>query len=264
MSNYNRNNDENAYHSEDPLLEFATQLFAFAVTKLKDTVEEKINIKINKEKARNKLNILEYAENAKNKKNYYTPDESEEERLIELIKRKDPEFNKELFEHYAEDIFRKLMHAYCNNEFESLRKYIDINILETLRTQAMKNYALKEKEEIIVESVNYVDFFGYHTEGKIEVVSVALGVNYFDFIKNVDGKITKGSDKIKNRTTYLLSFARTSGAKTINNIKDYKDGVAYCPNCGGAITNSYSECEFCHAILYNSTDNWLLTHIEEM
>ena len=266
MNDYDLNGEESDIYgsSGDILFEVAAELVVTALRKGKESIEEKIYIEKNKEKVRDRLKILEYAEDAKNKKNYYTPNEPEEERLVELIKMHDPEFDKELFEHYAEDVFRKFMYAYCNNEFDSLRKYVDINILEMFRTQAIKNYALKEKEEIQIEAVNYVDFFGYHQEGNIEVVSVALGVNYYDFIKNADGKITKGSDKIKNRSTYLLSFARTSGAQTINNIKDYKDGVAYCPNCGGKITNSYSECEFCHAILYNSTDNWLLTHIEEM
>ena len=98
----------------------------------------------------------------------------------------------------------------------------------------------------------------------MEVISVALGINYYDYIKDNNGEIIKGSDKIKLYTVYVLSFSRKQGGKTIKSIKEYKDGKAYCPNCGGEITNSFSECEHCHTILYNSTENWLLTHIEEL
>ncbi len=247
-------------------------LFALAVKAIAagakngaELIDNKINLEKKKEKINNNLSIMEYnAEDDEDVKQYYTPNETEEERIVNLIKNNDPDFDKELFEHYAEDIFRKFMNAYCTYDFDSLIKYVDINIIELFRTQSMKNYALNEREEIKIDSVNYVDFFGFHKEGRMEIVSVALGVNYYDYTKNADGEITKGDDKVKIRSTYILSFARRIGSKTINNIKDYKDGVAYCPNCGGKIINSYSECEYCHTILYNGTDNWLLTHIEEM
>ncbi len=246
-------------------------LFALAVKAISygaktgaEAVEGIVNKEVKKGKIREKLNILEYAENAKNKKNYYTPDDDDEDTVVGLIQVKDPDFKKEMFEHYAEDIFRKFMKAYSDNDLDSVRKYVDINLIELFKMQSGKNNNLKEKEELNIKNFNYVDIFGYHKEGEFEVVSVALGINYYDYIKNAQGDVIKGSDKNVLHTVYLLSFSRKQGGKTIDNIKDYKDGKAYCPNCGGEITNSYSECEHCHTILYNSTENWLLTHIEEM
>lgn len=217
-----------------------------------------------KERINTKLAILEYTENAKNKKNFYTPNDDEENRIVERITTKDPSFNKEIFEHYVEDVFRKLMISFVDNNLDYLRKYVDANILEVFKIQASKNALTPEIEKLKIEAINYIDLFGYHNEGNLEIISLAVGVNYYDFATDKDGKVVQGSDTIMRRSVYLLSFARKIGSKTINNIKDYKDGVAYCPNCGGKITNSYSECEYCHTILYNGTDNWLLTHIEEM
>ena len=248
----------------DPVLQLFATALAFASKGVKEQVIDKINREKNKERINDRLSILEYAENVRNRKNIYTPNETEENRIVEKIQSNDPEFNKELFERYAEDIFRKLMNAYCENKLDSLRKFIDINIIELLKTQSNRNASLIEKEEMIIKDVNYVDFFGFHNEGNLEVISVAVGVNYYDFAKDKKGNVIKGSDKIMVRSVYLLSFARKVGSKTINNIKDYRDGFAYCPNCGGKIVNSYSECEYCHTVLYNGTDNWLLTHIEEM
>ena len=250
--------------TDDPVLQLFGTALAYASRGIKEYVVDKINQEKSKERINDKLAILEYAESMKNKRNVYTPNEAEEDRLVDQIKHNDPDFNKELFEHYAGDIFRKLMNAFCENTLDSLRKYIDVNILELLKIQASKNASLKVKEEMIIKQVNYVDFFGFHNEGNLEVISVALGVNYYDFAKDKEGNIIKGSDKIMVRSVYFLSFARKAGSKTINNIKDYRDGIAYCPNCGGKIVNSYSECEYCHTVLYNGTDNWLLTHIEEM
>ena len=250
--------------AEGVILELFANSIRLAAQKTKELVVDKVEKEKKKERINEKMAILEYVENAKNKKNFYTPNEIEEERIVEQIKSDDPDFNKELFEHYAEDVFRKLMIAYCENEVDSLRKYVDVNILELFKMQAAKNALTPEKEQIVIKQINYVDFFGYHKEGNLEFISAAIGVNYYDFATNDEGKVVKGSDKILNRSVYLVSFARKIGSKTINNIKDYKDGVAYCPNCGGKITNSYSECEFCHTILYNGTDNWILTHVEEM
>ena len=147
---------------------------------------------------------------------------------------------------------------------DSLRKYIDINVLEQFKIKSLQNAASAGKEVIIIKSIDYVDIFWYHQEGDNEVVSVALGIDYYDYIKNANGEIVCGSDKVKLHAVYIVSFARKKGGKTIKNIKDYIEKELYCPNCGGAITNSYSECEYCHAILFNSTESWLLTHIEEM
>ncbi len=235
-----------------------------AVAYMTKTTVETIDATINKGKIREKLSILEYAEDAKNRKNFYTPDEDDEDTLVGFIKVKDPNFDKVMFEHYAEDVFKKFLKAYCDRDLDSLRKYVDINIIEAFKLQYNKNSSIAGKEEIIIKDINYVDFFGFHQEGNVEVVSVALGMNYYDYIKDNQNNIIVGSDKATLRTVYLLSFSRKKGGKTINNIKDYKDGKAYCPNCGGEITNSYSECEHCHTILFNSTENWLLTHIEEM
>ena len=248
----------------DPVLQLFATALAFASKGVKEQVIDKINREKNKERINDRLSILEYAENVRNRRNIYTPNETEENRIVEKIHLTDSEFNKELFEHYTEDVFRKFMNAFCENNLDSLRKYVDVNILEMFKLQADKNAQTPEIEEIIIDRINYVDFFGYHIEGDLEVVSVAVGANYYDFAKDKEGKIVSGSDKIMNRSIYLLSFARKVGSKTINNIKDYKDGVAICPNCGGKIVNSYSECDFCHTVLYNGTENWLLTHIEEL
>ena len=249
-------------NAETTIFKYSVNVVAEILKLGLDAADQIINEQKQKVKLREKLNILEYAENAKNKKNYYTPNEPEEDRLVDLIKLNDPDFNKEMFEHFAEDVFRRFQKAYCDKNFDSLRKNVDINILELFKVQAMKNADLKETIE--VEDINYVDFFGYHKEGKLEVVSVALGTNYYDYIVDKEGKMVSGSDKIKSHSVYLLSFSRKIGGKTISNIKSDKDGAICCPNCGGKIINSFSECEFCHTILYNSTENWLLTHIEEM
>ncbi len=248
----------------DVVIQLVATFLAIISQETISLLSDKIIHEKTKERINQKLAILEYTENAKNKKSFYTPNENEETRIVEQIKIKDPSFNIQLFEHYVEDVFRKLMIAFVDNNLDYLRKYVNSNILEVFKIQASKNALTLEKENLKIENINYVDLFGYHEEGNLEVISLAVGANYYDFATDKNGKVIKGSDTIMKRSVYLLSFARKIGSKTINNIKDYKDGVAYCPNCGGKIINSYSECEYCHTILYNGTDNWLLTHIEEM
>lgn len=221
-----------------------------------------ISIVIARNKARRKVEPLERLEDYQGAHNLYTPNEQEEERLVGLIKLEDPDFDKELFEKFVEDIFSKFEKAYCDNKLDNLRKYVDINIIEKYKIKISQKNVIEQKDYIEILKYNFVDFFGYHKEGGNEIISVAVGVILHEFTKDREGTLVDGSDKEPQRRTFLLSFARTIGGKTINNIKNYEEGIAHCPNCGAEITNSYSECEHCGTTLFNSTENWLLNHIE--
>jgi hypothetical protein len=131
--------------------------------------------------------------------------------------------------------------------------------------QAYQNEMHGYKETITDLTNNYVDFFGYHKEGNVEVISVAVGIVYIDYIKDKQGNIVAGSETSKQRSVFILSFARKIGGKTINNIKDYSEnGISRCPNCGADIINSFSQCESCGTTLFNSTENWIMNHIEQL
>ena len=205
---------------------------------------------------------LERLEDVKIKSGVYTPNEAEEERIVSLIKSKDPQFDKELFELFVQEIYIRFVKAYTNNDLDSMQKYVDINIIENFKLQIYQKNALELKDYVELLEFNYVDFFGYHTEGENEIVSVATNIDMYEYTKDNEGTIVIGSDKIKKSMTFILSFTRKVGGKTINNLKDYKDGKVHCPNCGGVITSSYSECEHCGTTLFNSTENWLLSHID--
>ena len=252
--------------------DIAAALFAYTVKSIvkgtkvtAEFIDDKIHEEVKKAKLRNVLDILEYQEDAKRKKSFYTPNEDEENRIVNCIKINDPEFNKELFEKFAFSVFKDFQKAYCENNLNSLRKYVDINTIETYSLQASQNEMHGYKETIEVLSNNYVDFFGYHKEGNLEIVSVAVSTVYIDYIKDKQGEIVAGSDKAKQRGVFILSFARKIGGKTINNIKDYSENATlYCPNCGAEIINSFNQCENCGTTLFNSTENWILNHIEEL
>ncbi len=232
---------------------------------LGEMIDEKVHKEIKKQKMRQILDILEFQEDAKSKRSFYTPNEDEENRIVECIKKNDPEFNKELFEKFAEDVFRKFQKAYCENNLDSVRKFVDVNVIETFGVRSYQNQMNGYKETIDIADINYVDFFGYHNEGNVEVVSVAVGIVFKDYVVDETGEVIAGSDKYKKRSTYILSFARKIGGKTINNIKDYTEGsISHCPNCGADIINSFSQCESCGTVLFNSTESWLMNHIEEL
>ncbi len=255
--------------AEDKLIaeffEFIVKSTLEGAVATKDLVEEKVEQELNKAKARSRLDILEYQEDAKNKRSFYTPNEDEENRIVDTIKLKDPDFNKELFEKFAIDIFSKFYKAYCENNLDSVRKFVDINVVEKFNLQANQNATLNLKETIEILEFNYVDIFGYHKEGNAEIISVALSLVFRDCIKDEQGTIVAGSEKAKQRGVYILSFARKIGGKTINSIKDYlENGILHCTNCGSEIVNSFSQCEHCGTTLFNSTENWLMNHIERL
>ena len=223
-----------------------------------------VNAEVDKQEAREKLDILEYQEDAKRKRGYYTPNELEEHRLITEIQTTDPNFDGLLFEKYAEHVFREIFKAYCDDNLDSIRRFVNVNIIELYKIHAHKNTLENNKEVFDIVDVNFVDFFGHHYEGNLEIISVAIGLVYYNYIQNPDGEVIQGFNDRRIRKSYVLSFGREKGGQTINNLKNYEDGKLICPNCGATIESLSNECEHCKTILFNSTSNWLLTYIEQL
>ena len=216
----------------------------------------------NRLKARNRLDILEYNADVSKRKSFYTPDEDEERRLVELIKNDDPNFDRENFEKFVESVYRKFVEAYCSNNISSLKRYIDINIIEYYRLKEYQNQMLKHKKHIDILKFNFVDFFGYHKEADLDIISVAVGVVCYKYTQNANNEIISGSDKASQNEVILLSFARKKDAKTIKSVKEYIDGKYTCPNCGAEIKTISNVCEHCNTALYNSTSSWIINHME--
>ena len=227
-----------------------------------ERVKEQENTLLNMIKVRENLDILEYNADVSKRKSFYTPNEDEERRLIELIKLDDPNFDKENFEKLSENVYRKFVDAYCKNNIESMRKYMDVNIIEFYRLKEYQNQMLKHTKHIDITNINFVDFFGYHKEAGLDIISVAVGVVCYNYMKNGNNEIISGSDSAKQTEVVLLSFARKSGAKTIKSINEFEEGQDVCPNCGAKITSITNVCEHCGTALYNSTSNWIINHME--
>ena len=227
-----------------------------------DRVKTKQDTISNWYKVRDNLDILEYNADVSKRKTFYTPNEIEERRLIEIIKEDDPDFDSESFEKLAESVYRKFVEAYCKNNIDSMRKYMDVNIIEFYKLKEYQNQMLKHTKYIDIVNINFVDFFGYHKEADLDIISVAIGVVCYNYMKNGNNEIISGSDSAKQTEVILLSFARKSGAKTIKSINEFEKGQNVCPNCGAKITSITNICEHCGTALYNSTSSWIINHME--
>jgi len=165
---------------------------------------------------------------------------------------------------YTSEGLEKLSHIYHNIIRENVcdRKYMDVNIIEFYRLKEYQNQMLKHTKHIDITNINFVDFFGYHKEAGLDIISVAVGVVCYNYMKNGNNEIISGSDSAKQTEVVLLSFARKSGAKTIKSINEFEEGQDVCPNCGAKITSITNVCEHCGTALYNSTSNWIINHME--
>jgi len=235
----------------------ALEQWNFRVKKVINPIEER-------QKVRTNLDILEYHEDSKIRMEYYTPNEAEENRLVEQIKQTDPNFDKEYFKRYADYVIRDFFRAFSNKNMDALRKSVDVNIIALFNSRIYQNTVFGIEEHFELLDTNYVDFFGYQKEANVEIISVAIGMVYYTYKKKKSGEIVDGSDKIKRRSTFLLSFARNIGGQTIKTDDSFKSEGITCYNCGAKITNPYSRCEYCGTVMYNSTENWLLNHIEKL
>ena len=85
-----------------------------------------------------------------------------------------------------------------------------------------------------------------------------MNVIEVDYDLQIDtNEIVRGSDKIKERTTYMLKIFRKRGTQTAEVEKEIT-----CPNCGAKISNQKHFCEYCKAVVLTQAGQWLLNNIE--
>ena len=90
---------------------------------------------------------------------------------------------------------------------------------------------------------------GIVKENDIIVIKMYLCVSFYDYV--IDSKtnnITRGNSANKVNNKYILNFVTKN---TDNNIT--------CPSCGSDVEKGLTECEYCHTIINNNYDDFVLS-----
>lgn len=185
--------------------------------------------------------------------------DDEEEEI--KIKKKDPDFSKEIFLLWAEEIYIKTQTALSDKEVKSIRIYQTPNLVKKCKKQIqvfINNNTTNVIEQISIKNSILLNFY---EQGHNEVLSVRLKVKQIDYlIQDESGQVLSGSKLKERNIKCFMTFMRLKGTKTTN-IKS--NNKINCPSCGGPNNLTISgSCKYCNSMIKLNQTDWLLEDIE--
>lgn len=212
----------------------------------------------NRKKIRERFAPIDYGENKQKRKRNYTRNSILDEQIILRIKEKDKNLDALKLKEWIKESFKKIQEAWSKKDMSSVIGLMDYNLYEhyQLLLENNEKQGITNKVEII--DVNYVDFSAYTEDYGKDVLEVAINfVGYNYDVENTTNLVIRGSNEIKQRTTYKLTYYRKNGAQTQQEEKEY-----LCPNCGATLIGNTNQCNYCNTLILNNADEWILNNIE--
>lgn len=236
------------------LFEFFAEGIVWIVTAIVGAI---IAIK-NRKKIRERFAPIDYGEKKQKLKRNYTRNSILDEQIIMRIKEKDENFDAFKLKTLVKESFIKIQEAWSKKDMSSVIGLMDYNLYEhyQLLLENNEKQGITNKVEII--DVNYVDFSAYTEDYGKDVLEVAINfVGYNYDVENTTNIVIRGSNEIKQRTTYKLIYYRKNGAQTQLEEKEY-----LCPNCGATLIENTNQCKYCNTLILNNVEEWVLNNIE--
>lgn len=211
--------------------------------------------------------IIVIASNKSNKTNVIRSFDSNQtitnnsEKIVDSIRKNDPNFSEEKFLSWTKDLFVKLQSAWTARDFESIRTFETKDLFEQ-HSRQLNEYVINNKINVVERvSVSYANIVDYENDGSKEVITVRLNAKMKDYI--IDSNTSKLLEGDKDRywnMSYRLKFVRTAGKKTK---LDMNASTTSCPSCG-APTNvtSSGKCEYCGNVIVTDDHDWVLSALE--
>lgn len=223
------------------------------------TITGAIAVILNRKKVRKRMATVDYGDHKEKRKKNYTRNLILDEQIAIKIKEDDATFDDIAFKQWAKETFIEFQKAWTNKDINSISSRLDKSLCEQYNLLLNTNLEKDCKNIIDIKTVNYVDLSSYSNDNEKEIVEVALNVVLYDYVINESTKeIVSGSEKIKQRITYKLTFYRKLGIQTNN-----KNSLLVCPNCGGKIENKQNKCVYCGTWILNGVKDWILNNIEK-
>lgn len=223
------------------------------------TISGAIAVILNRKKVRARMETVDYGDHKEKRKKNYTRNLILDEQIVLKIKEDDSNFDDIAFKEWAKESFIEFQKAWTNKDINSISSKLDKSFREQYNLLLDTNIEKDCKNIIDIKTVNYVDFSSYSNDNEKEIIEVAINVVLYDYTINETTRvIVGGSEKIKQRTTYKLTFYRKLGTLTNGG-----DTVLVCPNCGGKIDNKQNKCMYCDTWILNGVKDWILNNIEK-
>ncbi|MCI9178290.1 MAG: TIM44-like domain-containing protein [Clostridia bacterium] len=188
--------------------------------------------------------------------------EQKQTQIENQIQVSDANFNKEEFIAWSKNLFIKLQQAWTARDWETIRAFETENLFEQHKNQLQGYINNKQINVMDRICVNYAHLYHYTKEGDKEILTVRLNSRMADYIiDETTSKVLKGDKQTERVNTYLLTFIRKDGVKTMPGTIEVN--TTNCPNCGApTLITSSGKCEYCGSVLTTGEYNWVLSNLE--
>ncbi len=145
-------------------------------------------------------------------------------------------------------IYKDVQIAWMNMDLEPVRGVLTDEVYNMYKTQLL---TLKHRsQKNIMEEIEFVDarlVRKIELAGK-ETLEIILKVTCKDYIVSTKTKyVVRGNPNFLNEYVYQLTFVRNVG-----------NAITKCPNCGGELNDSNSECKYCRSVIVHESSNYAL------
>lgn len=172
---------------------------------------------------------------------------------IEEINKIDSSLSKEEMNKLVFKLYKDIQDAWMNFDYDTLRKYTTDELFHMYESQLKVLQAKKQKNIMSDIKFKYAKIININIQNGVEKVTMYLNTITTDYVIDANGKIVRGSDKIRNDMEYLITLNRNMEKVNIKN----------CPSCGAEINIvSGGQCPYCDNVIVNNNEEFVMSKKE--
>lgn len=186
-----------------------------------------------------------------------------DEEITRMIREHDPDFSRERFLSWAEQVFVQLQQAWTERDWKKARPFESEEIFNLHKSQLdeyIRDGTINVMENVCVNESFLCD---YAAEDKYEFLTVFMNTRYNDYVVREDTReVVRGDRDRTYNVRYKLKFMRSLGVKTgdMSNKSTVK-----CPNCGAPVdVNAAGQCAYCGTVITNGEHDWVLCNMDDV
>lgn len=145
--------------------------------------------------------------------------------------------------------FLDIQYAWMNFDYEALEKLCTDELFNSYKTD-LEVLKLKNGKNVMSNfNLSHYNINGITKENDIISIKMFLHVSFYDYVINTTNEeIIRGNKNGVVHNQYILTFVTKKA-----------DNIIKCPSCGSEISSGSSQCEYCHTIINNNYDDFVLS-----
>ncbi|TWT39577.1 Dna-J like membrane chaperone protein [Blastopirellula retiformator] len=185
---------------------------------------------------------------------------------LAALQQSDPSFDMQKFKQRAENAFRKIQDAWCEQDLTPIHAFVSDGVYERFSLQIEEQHEHGYRnvvEDVRILSISPIEIVASRNDqNAFEVISLRVSARAKDYrVDRATGKMIPGS-KNNESFTEVWTFLRRRGAKTQPDKAGLIEGS--CPNCGQSIRiNQWDKCGSCGSLLRSGEHDWVLSEITQ-